>query len=167
MEKFKKSNSIIDSQSSEPSWITVHPNGAGTKGVPVPVKAGQDKGEAIKQHFNKAAQKDDTGPSREKNKFEHLMTEENKTELYKNGTTRITSNGGVTINKMVTVRAPYSAAKNVLSDMVYCFNRRITKGNYDAETKTIELTGLFPLSRNNNLVKAGVEILKESYTYGM
>lgn len=36
-------------------WITVHPHGKETKGQPVPVEEGQGKGEAIKQHFARAA----------------------------------------------------------------------------------------------------------------
>lgn len=34
-------------------WITVHPNGADSKGQPVPVKEGQSKGEAVKSFINK------------------------------------------------------------------------------------------------------------------
>lgn len=34
-------------------WITVHPNGADSKGHPIPVMEGQSKGEAVKSFVNK------------------------------------------------------------------------------------------------------------------
>lgn len=34
-------------------WITVHPNGADSKGQPIPVMEGQSKGEAVKSFVNK------------------------------------------------------------------------------------------------------------------
>ena len=34
-------------------WITVHPNGADSKGQPIPVMEGESKGEAVKNFVNK------------------------------------------------------------------------------------------------------------------
>lgn len=45
-----------DSAAEDTDWITVHPHGnKDHKGQPVPVEEGQGKGEAIKQHFARAA----------------------------------------------------------------------------------------------------------------
>ena len=39
-------------------WITVHPNGEGTKGRPIPVMEGQTKGEAVKSFIDKHIRSD-------------------------------------------------------------------------------------------------------------
>lgn len=50
-----------DMAAEDTDWITVHPHGKETKGVPVPVEEGQNKGEAIKQHFQRLSNPEEFG----------------------------------------------------------------------------------------------------------
>lgn len=50
-----------DSTAEDTDWITVHPHGKETKGVPVPVEEGQNKGEAIKSHFQRLSNPEEFG----------------------------------------------------------------------------------------------------------
>lgn len=111
----------------------------------------------------------------ERNKFEHLMTDKNRAELKAEGKTTVMQYDKnwnkekpvATVSHYVTIRLPYAAAKNILGEAVYCHKRCISKGNYDAKTKTIELTGLYPISHNKSAERAGLEIVDEYYTYGV
>ncbi|MDD2268213.1 MAG: hypothetical protein PHY15_01530 [Eubacteriales bacterium] len=112
-----------------------------------------------------------------KNKFEHLMSEKNYEEIKKEGKTIITQYSKswnrdmpvATVSHYVTLKVPYATAKSILSDMAYCYKRDIIKKNYDATTKTIELTGRYPFSKCKGILNAGenVELIGEYYTYGV
>ena len=116
-----------------------------------------------------------TGGREMRNKFEHLMNDSNREELKRDGKTTIMQHDKnwnrekpvATVNHYVTIRVPYYAAKKILNAAAYCQKREISKGEYDANAKTIQLTGLYPILQCTALQNIDVDVIAENYTYGM
>ena len=64
-------------------WITVHPNGADSKGQPIPVMEGESKGQAVKNFVNKH-KKDTKSHKNEVKELNKKSTEEIREEVMRN-----------------------------------------------------------------------------------
>ena len=111
-----------------------------------------------------------------KNKFEHLMTDRNHEELEKDGKTIITQYSKAwrremevaTVKHYITYRLPYYVAKKILNDTEYCYKRNISIDKYDANTKTVELNGLYPTSRLKIIDECeSAKVVNDYYSYGV
>ena len=113
-----------------------------------------------------------------KNKFEHLMTEQHKEVLEKEGVVRLTELSMTpprrevhiaTISHYVQIRVPYFVYKKITQSLGYKDRLKIcaAANTYDQNDKTVEITALKPVLRNELIVKYGYKMIDEYFTYGV
>lgn len=113
-----------------------------------------------------------------KNKFEHLMTEQHKEELEKEGVVRITELSMApprrevhvaTVSHYVQIRILYFVYKRITQSLGYKDRLKISvvSNTYNPNDKTVEITALKPVLRNELIVKHGYKLIDEYYTYGV
>ena len=113
-----------------------------------------------------------------KNKFEHLMTEKHKEVLEKEGVVRLTELSMTpprrevhvaTISHYVQIRVPYFVYKKITQNLGYQDRLKIypVVNTYDLNDKTVEITALKPILRNELILKYGYKMIDEYFTYGV
>ena len=113
-----------------------------------------------------------------KNKFAHLMTEQHKEELEKEGVVKLTELSLTpprrevhiaTIRHYVQIRVPYFVYKKITQSLGYKDRLEIYAivGTYNPNDKTVEITALKPVLRNELIVKYGYKLIDEYYIYGV
>jgi len=112
------------------------------------------------------------------NKFEHLMTEQHKEELAKEGVVRVTELSMTppqrevhiaTISHYVQIRILYFVYKKITQSLSYKDRLKIyvVDNTYNPNDKTVEITALKPVLRNALIEKHGYKLIDEYYTYGV
>lgn len=113
-----------------------------------------------------------------KNKFEHLMSEQHKEVLEKEGVVRLTELSMtpprrevhiVTISHYVQIRVPYFVYKKITQSLGYKDRLEIyaIAKTYNPNDKTVEITALKPVLRNELIVKNGYKLIDEYFLYGV
>jgi len=113
-----------------------------------------------------------------KNKFEHLMTEQHKEVLEKEGVVKITELSMTppqrevhvaTVSHYVQIRILYFVYKRITQSLGYKDRLKISvvANTYNPNDKTVEITALKPVLRNELIVKHGCKLIDEYFTYGV
>ena len=113
-----------------------------------------------------------------KNKFEHLMTEQHKEVLEREGVVSLTELSMTpprrevhiaTVSHYVQIRILYFVYKKITQSLGYKDRLKIcvVANTYNPNDKTVEITALKPVLRNELIVKHGYELIEEYYTYGV
>ena len=115
---------------------------------------------------------------KKKNKFEHLMTNQHKEVLEKEGVVRLMELSMTppqrevhvaTVSHYVQIRIPYFVYKKITQSLGYKDRLKIcvVANTYNPNDKTVGITALKPVLRNDLIVKHGYELIDEYYTYGV